>query len=350
MINLAKKENPKAQIILTGCCAKGGDFFEKEIEANNVFKIDDLNRDLLKLKVEKNNEKILYNPTERSRYFIKIQDGCEQFCTYCIIPYLRGKLQSRPEKEVVEEIKIAVKNGYKEIVLTGIHLGLYGKERGGKTNLSILLSKIVKIKGLGRVRLSSIEITEVTDDLINLMKNSKKICQHLHLPLQAGNDKILKLMKRPYNKKYFSDRVKKIRQAMPDIAITTDVIVGFPKESKKDFTGTYNFVKNIKFSGLHIFSFSAHKITPAFKLKPQIKSEVKKIRAEELRKLGRLLATEYQTHFKNKKFEVIIEKNTDILYRGKTQFYFDVKFSKENVIRPKSVKTFLPKMLIDIIL
>jgi threonylcarbamoyladenosine tRNA methylthiotransferase MtaB len=295
----------------------------------------------------------------RSRYFLKVQDGCEQFCTYCIIPYTRGKLQSRPMAEIIAEAKAAVKAGWQEIVLNGIHLGLFGinnvknkpspafghPSQGGDINLLKLLKVLVKIEGLKKIRLSSIEITEVGDDLIKFMAKEKKMCRHLHIPLQSGCDKILRLMKRPYDLKFFAAKVKKLREKMPDIAISTDVIVGFPGETEKDFKITENFIKKMKFSRLHVFSFSAHERTAAFKLPDRIKPEIIKSRSGALRKLSDELAASYEKKFAGKILEVVVEQNRSSRtgkfkgekMKGKTQYYFDIYFDKKDMIS-KSAK------------
>ena len=320
------------------------------------------------------------NDISRSRYFIKVQDGCRQFCTYCIIPYVRGDLRSRQAEEVIAEVKQALARGYREIVLCGIHLGLYGVDhvahnmehvttgschpeldsgsRGievkrGRTdnswipgqarddkmgerlgedriNLVTLLKQLIKIDGLGKIRLSSIEPNEVTDELIDLIKTSGKICRHLHIPLQSGNDKILKLMNRPYTTKRFSSKIKKIRQAVPGIALTTDVIVGFPGESVGDFDKTVAFIKKMKFSKVHVFPFSAHERTPASKMPGQVAENVKFERSKKLSALSGKLEKAYRQKFKGKKLAVIIDgRSKDGHYRGKTEYYFDVEFESK---------------------
>ena len=200
IINKARKENPNAIIILFGCWPKVYKIEAENLNVDYIFKTNESNKIIKILSKESWDKKDLLSEDDRARYFIKIQDGCEQFCTYCIIPYTRGKLKSRGEKEILKEINQAIKNGYQEIVLSGIHLGLYGKNKN--TNLIKQIKKIIKLEGLGRIRLSSIEINEVSDGLIKLMKTGK-VCKHLHIPLQSASYKILKLMNRPYTKKHF---------------------------------------------------------------------------------------------------------------------------------------------------
>jgi len=210
-----------------------------------------------------------------------------------------------------------------------------------KNNLVNLLKKLIKIKNLGRIRLSSIEISEVNDNLIKLIFDSKNICKHLHLPLQSGSDKILKLMNRPYDLKYYKNKIKKIRKLIPDIAITTDIIVGFPGETKKDFTDTYNFVKVMRFSRLHVFPFSAHEKTLAFKMPKKVSQKEIISRSKKLKKLGEKLKNEFKNKFIDKIVEVVIEKDIPInlRYSGKTEYYFKVEFTKNQIINKKGIKT-----------
>lgn len=352
-IERAKKENPGAKIILTGCWAK---VYEKEAQLSGVDYVcpldevgelareifshepDDFSCPSSELSLRKRNK-------DRSRYFIKVQDGCEQYCSYCIIPYTRGKLKSRPAEEVIKEIKTAVSEGYREIILSGIHLGLYGQEvkslpvgqagekLGVKKDLVCLLREILEIENLGRVRLSSIEVTEVNDELVILIVGNKRICKHLHVPLQAGCDKILKRMNRPYDTNYFREKVLKIRKLIPDMAITTDVIVGFPGETENDFEETVRFIKEMNFSKVHVFSFSAHERTPAAKMDGVVDKKEIKRRSSVLRKLSDELEKEYKNNFLGKELEVVVDgRSKEGNYRGKTEYYFDIDFGKGNII------------------
>ncbi len=360
MIKLAKKGNPNAKIILTGCWPKVYDI--KNIGVDFVVKTGDVRSLVKRISSQYREQPEFAAPlinsgiamTDRTRYFIKIQDGCEQYCSYCIIPYTRGKLKSRGEKEIICEIQKAVKTGYREIILSGIHLGLYGYSviagltrnpgrravkinsgshlRGGNCiNLVSLLKKLSKIKNLGRIRLSSIEITEVSDELVNLIAESNKICRHLHIPLQSGSDKILKLMNRPYDVKYFKNRIAKIKSKMPDIAISTDIIVGFPGESVKDFKDTEKLIKEIKFSRLHVFPFSAHEKTPAAKFPAQVEEKTLAQRAKTLRRLGVKLVEDYKNKFKGRELEIVVEQIKQDKIIGKTEFYFDIKTAKNQI-------------------
>ncbi|NCF75362.1 MAG: MiaB/RimO family radical SAM methylthiotransferase, partial [Xanthomonadaceae bacterium] len=277
----------------------------------------------------------------RSRAIIKIQDGCEQFCSYCIIPFTRGPSRSRDFKKTIEQARKLVKNGYQEIILTGIHLGLYGLDLQKKTNLTELLKQLVKIPNLKRIRLSSIEITEVNNNLVQLIKNNQKICRHLHIPLQNGSDKVLKSMNRPYSSKYFIEKVKKIKKEIADISITTDVIVGFPNENEKDFQETYNLCKKLNFSKIHTFSFSRRKGTKAYDFPHQIKKEIIKKRSLKLRKLSDRLAKYFAQKFVNKTLEVLSQGKKGDYFFGLTDNYLKVYFKgkvKNNFVKVKIKK------------
>ncbi len=332
MIAKARKENPQAKIILAGCWPRAKEIKKEEFGVD--FVLSDNNSQLWNYIFSKddgpidiNGQASLIAEQSRARYFIKVQDGCEQFCSYCIIPYTRGPLKSRPKEEIIREIKGAVQKGFREIVLSGIHLGLYGYNTDYK--LVNLVADILKIKNLGRVRLSSIELNEVTDDLIDLMAGNK-LCQHLHIPLQSGCDKILHSMNRPYNTEQFRKKINQIRKIVPQIAITTDIIVGFPRETDEDFLITKKFIKKINFSRLHIFSFSAHKKTPAYSMPNQIeKKEIAK-RAKILRKLSKKLEHGYQKKFKGKELEAVLENFNEKQAKLKTEYYFDVIQTKYN--------------------
>ncbi|WP_408954869.1 tRNA (N(6)-L-threonylcarbamoyladenosine(37)-C(2))-methylthiotransferase MtaB [Natroniella sp. ANB-PHB2] len=268
----------------------------------------------------------IQNFTERTRATIKIQEGCNQFCSYCIIPYARGSLRSRELDDVMAEAGRLVKHGFQEIVLTGIHLGEYGAD---KENLDLvkLIKELLTIAGLERIRLSSIEGTEVSEELIELIAESEKLCRHLHLPLQSGSDKVLKAMNRPYQVADFKKMIVMIREQVPEIAITTDVIVGFPGESEADFEKTYQLMKELEFSDAHIFKYSKREGTPAAGFKEQVHSKVKKKRSKKLRELTAELARNYQQQFIGQKLEVLLEESRDYktgLLTGLTDNYLRV--------------------------
>ena len=263
----------------------------------------------------------------RTRAFIKIQDGCENFCSYCIIPYVRGKCRSKNFQTVLEEIQNYVQHGYKEVVLTGIHTGNYGVDLG--TDFAALLREIVKINGLVRLRISSIEITELTDEVLQIIRDNDVIVDHLHIPLQAGSDKILRLMNRKYDLAYFKQKMEQIRKIRPDISLTTDIIVGFPSETEEDFQDTLSFVREVQFSKVHVFPYSRRSGTVAADMAEQVPGDVKKDRVRRLLALSKELETEYMKKFIGKTLPVLMEVNRTDYSLGHTSNYLLVKVPGE---------------------
>lgn len=263
----------------------------------------------------------------RTRAFIKIQDGCENFCSYCIIPYVRGKCRSKNFQTVLEEIQNYVQHGYKEVVLTGIHTGNYGVDLG--TDFAALLREIVKINGLVRLRISSIEITELTDEVLQIIRDNDVIVDHLHIPLQAGSDKILRLMNRKYDLAYFKQKMEQIREIRPDISLTTDIIVGFPFETEEDFQDTFSFVREVQFSKVHVFPYSRRSGTVAADMAEQVPGDVKKDRVRRLLALSKELETEYMKKFIGKTLPVLMEVNRTDYSLGHTSNYLLVKVPGE---------------------
>ena len=258
----------------------------------------------------------------RTRAFVKIQDGCENFCSYCIIPKVRGKCRSKDPKVALKEIETLVKNGYKEIILTGIHTGNYGVDIG--TNFANLLREIVKIDGLKRLRISSIEATELTDEVIDIIKNNDVIVNHFHIPIQSGSDAILKLMNRKYDVKYFKEVIDKIRKAKKDVSITTDIITGHPGENEEEFNKVLETVKEIEFSKLHVFPYSVRNGTPSANL-AQVPEYVKKDHTDKLLLLSQQFEIKYMKKFLGKRLEVLFETNKDGYSYGHTTNYLSVK-------------------------
>ncbi len=264
----------------------------------------------------------------RTRAFVKIQDGCENYCSYCIIPFVRGKCRSKNFKTVLEEITTLTQNGYKEIVLTGIHTGNYGRDLSEELNFANLLKEIVKVPNLKRLRISSIEITELNDEVLDVIKSYNIIVDHLHIPLQAGSNEVLKLMNRKYDLDYYRNKIKQIRLIRPNISITTDVIVGFPKETEELFNETYNFCKEIEFAKIHVFPYSLRNGTAAAKFPEQVDSKIKKERAKKLIELSNELELKYMNKFLNKKVEVLVETHNEEYSYGHTPNYLLVKIPK----------------------
>ena len=275
------------------------------------------------------------NEFDHTRAFIKIEDGCNNFCTYCIIPYARGPIRCKKHNDVINEIKTVVDNGYKEVVLTGIHTGKYNDDG---INLSGLVKMILdEVPNLDRLRLSSIEINEIDDEFIELMKNNKVLANHLHLPLQAGSDHILKLMNRRYDKAYFLNKINKIREVRKDIAISTDIIVGFPEETDEDFNETIEFSKLINFSKIHVFPYSKRNGTKAA-LMNQVKDYIKTERTKELIELSNKLEKNYYSNYINSNLEVIFEQKYNNYLIGHTSNFlqvivdYDEKYLKKNCL------------------
>ena len=244
----------------------------------------------------------------RSRAFFKVQEGCNQFCTYCIIPYTRGPLRSRSLEAVQREAENLSRQGFREVILTGIHLGAYGLDLPEKPSLADLMETVLKFFPTGRVRLGSLESVEVSPKLLNLIAENPRICRQLHLPLQSGTDKILKGMGRPYTVEKFRELLARIRENAPDIAVTTDIIVGFPGESEADFESTLEAVRGFGFSGIHVFPYSPRRGTPAAGFKEQVSEPEKRERVQRLQKLADEMSREFQRKFIGREVEVLWEE------------------------------------------
>ncbi len=286
----------------------------KEYQNKQITKIYDLN------KIEFENMKL--NNFDKTRAFVKIQDGCNNYCSYCIIPYTRGNIRSKEAAIVLDEIKCLVNNGHHEIVLTGIHTGHYNTET---YDLSDLINEICKIKNLTRLRISSIEITELNDKFLNTLKNNTILVDHLHIPLQSGCNKTLKEMNRKYDIDYFKNKINEIRKIRPLISITTDVIVGFPNETENDFKETINNIKDIAFSKIHVFPYSKRDNTKASLMSNQISENIKKERVKILLDLSKELENNYFNKFINKKTIFIPEVYKNDYIIGHTANYLLVK-------------------------
>ncbi|MDN4525444.1 tRNA (N(6)-L-threonylcarbamoyladenosine(37)-C(2))-methylthiotransferase MtaB [Fictibacillus fluitans] len=246
--------------------------------------------------------------TDRTRASLKIQEGCNNFCTFCIIPWARGLLRSRDSKEVIHQAQQLVNAGYKEIVLTGIHTAGYGEDLKDY-NFAMLLAELdEKVEGLKRLRISSIEASQISDEVIEVMNRSDKVVPHLHIPLQSGSNTVLQRMRRKYTMELFAERITKLKKALPGLAITSDVIVGFPGETEEEFMETYNFIRDHKFSELHVFPYSKRTGTPAARMEDQVPEEVKNERVHRLIELSDQLAKEYASNYEDEVVEVIPEE------------------------------------------
>lgn len=341
IIRQAVKKHENAVIVVMGCYSQVRSADIKEIDGVDIIIGNTKKSKVVSLVEEylKNKKSITeiddimhtdFEPMEldtfetRTRAFVKIQDGCNNFCSYCIIPYSRGNIRSKEKDDVVSEIKCLVKNGYKEVVLTGIHTGHYGKDKYDY-DFSDLLSELCKIDNLKRIRISSIEITELDSKFIDVLKNNKVIVNHMHIPLQSGCDKTLKEMNRKYDTKYYLDKINLIRSIRPNISITTDLIVGFPNETEEDFNNTLSFLRKVKFSKIHVFPYSRRKGTKADLMDNQIDEQTKHKRVKEVLKLSEELEIEYMNKFVNTDVLVLIEKFENGIISGHTENYIPVK-------------------------
>lgn len=341
IIRQAVKKHENAVIVVMGCYSQVRSADIKEIDGVDIIigntkksKVVSLVEEYLKNKKSITEiDNIMHTDFEameldtfetRTRAFVKIQDGCNNFCSYCIIPYSRGNIRSKEKDDVVSEIKCLVKNEYKEVVLTGIHTGHYGKDKYDY-DFSDLLSELCKIDNLKRIRISSIEITELDSKFIDVLKNNKVIVNHMHIPLQSGCDKTLKEMNRKYDTKYYLDKINLIRSIRPNISITTDLIVGFPNETEEDFNNTLSFLRKVKFSKIHVFPYSRRKGTKADLMDNQIDEQTKHKRVKEVLKLSEELEIEYMNKFINTDVLVLIEKYENGIISGHTENYIPVK-------------------------
>ncbi len=322
-VRKCKRMNPEAIIVVAGCYSQIAPKDVIGIEGVNlVIGTDDRNNIVNLIKNVTHEDKIEYvsdimkirefeemkvdQIKGKTRAFIKIQEGCNQFCTYCIIPYARGPIRSRKPQNVLDEVKRLVKNGFEEIVLTGIHVASYGKDLD--VTLLELIKDIHEIEGLKRIRTSSVEPNLLTEDFVSTIAGLEKVCDHYHMSLQSGTDETLKRMNRKYTTAEYQLIVDRLRRYIPGVSLTTDVIVGFPGETDEDFEATYEFVKSIGFSQMHVFKFSPREGTPAAKMTDQISPDVKNKRSERLIALGKSLEAQYAKTFVGESKEVIVER------------------------------------------
>lgn len=340
------RSNPQAQIVVTGCYA--------QTEPDELKKIDGVHHIIGH--GDKHNipdivlsqEKSLPSPSlvrrnilhehhfkqipetvfgNRTRPFLKIQDGCDTFCTYCIVPYARGRSRSMPFESVLKNIHCLKQAGFHEMVLTGVHLGAYGLDLSPKTSLTALLGHIRESNAMDRVRLSSIEPHELTQDIIELVTKTEIFCDHFHIPLQSGDDRILERMHRPYTSSFFMDLIVKIIDQVPDAAIGVDILIGFPGETEKAFENTYSLIEKLPVTYLHVFPFSPRPGTPASKYSQKVPQKTIKARCEKMRRLGNEKKRIFYETFMEKTVEVLIESKRDKstgLLKGITSNYIPV--------------------------
>lgn len=353
-IRRARKKNKNAIIIATGCYVQVAKDEIKKIEGIDIIIGNNEKNKIIEIIEEyrKNNLPIeqvsdimkqtdfldlgILTRKDKTRAVIKIQDGCDKYCTYCIIPFARGRVRSRNEDSIIAEAKALVASGVKEIVITGIHIASYGKDLKD-TNLCSLLIKLNKIEGLSRIRLGSLEPTILTNEFVNKIKNLKKLCNHFHLSLQSGCNETLKRMNRHYTVEEFKNVVERLRKAFPEVMLTTDIIVGFPGETEEEFKKTYYYLKNIKFYKMHVFPYSKREGTKASKMQKQISQVVKEQRSKKLIELSNENEKEYLKKYIGKNLDVLFEKKEGEFIKGHTSNYLEVKVenkqTKENEIK-----------------
>lgn len=342
LIRRATRTNPEAAIVVTGCYAQTAPEKVEAIPGVNVIvgtqdrqQIVDLVEEAvanqLQVKAVANimaadhfEDIPLFHIPGRTRAFLKIQEGCTNFCTYCIIPFARGPLRSRPLSSVVSEAEKMVAAGFREIVLTGIHLGAYGRDHENNLELTDAIQAILDVKGLMRLRLGSLESIEISEQLINLMRKDKRLCPHLHLPLQAGHDHILSKMNRHYTTAEFEQLIASIRAQVDDIAISTDIIVGFPGETQEMFEEALTFIERMHFARIHVFPYSKREGTPAASFPGQIAEQDKKNRAHQLQVVADKAAKDFNNRFIGKTVDVLFEGEEDGVIDGLAGNYIRV--------------------------
>ncbi|MGL6106585.1 tRNA (N(6)-L-threonylcarbamoyladenosine(37)-C(2))-methylthiotransferase MtaB [Romboutsia sp.] len=356
-IRRVKKKNPDAIIAVVGCYSQVSPEEILEIEEVNLVmgtndrrkiveeikKIDSSQKsstvdDIMKVKAFEEIE--ISQANGKTRAFMKIQDGCDRFCSYCIIPYARGRVRSRDLNSIIDEVKKLVTNGYKEVVLTGIHVASYGKDlKNEEVNLLNVIKTINNIDGIERIRLSSVEPILFTEEFVKEVSQMEKVCTHYHLSLQSGCDETLKRMNRRYTTEEYKAIVDRLRENIPNVAITTDVIVGFPGETNDEFNNTYEFLRDIELSQMHIFKYSPRKGTPAATMENQIDPQMKQFRSDKLLNLSKENFDKFANKFIGQELDVLFEQNiVEDRYEGLTPNYIRVVVKSDKDIQGKIIK------------
>lgn len=341
MIRRIKREYPNSILVVAGCSSQNKQEIYENLDIDILIgnkdksKIDILLKEYIKTHkryVKFYNDRkldfedMLISDYNHIRAFIKIEDGCDNFCSYCIIPYVRGSVRSKNFETVIKEAKLLTQKGHKEIVLTGIHTGHY-MDNG--YDLTDLINELSKIEDLLRIRISSIEITELNDKFLNMLSTNKKVCDHLHIPLQAGSDEILKKMNRKYDLKYYEEKIKKIRMIRPDISITTDIIVGFPYETDELFNETLEFSRKMNFSKIHVFPYSIRLGTSAANMPNQVDESIKKERVKKLMDLSETMEKEYYNKFVGKELDILVEECDNNVSIGHSSNYLMIRLNEK---------------------
>lgn len=341
MIRRARRCNENAVIVATGCYAQVRPEAVAGLEGINIVigtkdrsKVVDIVEQyqaengvlnaVTDIKGEKEFERLKVSKLkDRTRAYIKIQEGCNRYCTYCIIPYARGPVRSRHPEDVIDEVKTLANNGFKEVVLTGIHIASYGVDLDNIT-LADIIEQVHAVDGIERIRFSSMEPKAVDDEFVARMAKLPKVCEHYHLSLQSGSDATLKKMNRRYTSDEYAAACDRLRKAFPDVAVTTDIIVGFPTESDENFNESYDFAKRVKLSKIHVFPYSPKTGTPAAKIRPQVPPDVKSERSHKMLELSESLNREFMSKYIDKNMEVLFERLEGDYYEGHTRNYIKV--------------------------
>lgn len=357
-IRHAKKENPNAVVAVTGCYsqtepdavaeipevdvmvgtsgrARIVEFVEEALRGKRIINRCDIMQ-------QREFEELCITPSQsRIRANVKIEDGCNNFCSYCIIPYARGPVRSRRLENIVEEVRRLSENGFAEIVLTGIHIGSYGKDTGS-IGLIDVIEAVCAVDGIKRVRLGSIEPVIITGDFTERAARLEKLCPQFHLALQSGCDATLKRMKRRYTTEEFYNAVTRLRRSIKDVSVTTDLMVGFPGESDEEFEQSYNFCKKIGFMQMHVFKYSVRRGTAAEKMENQVPEQVKDLRSEKMLALAKEMKKAFYDSYKGREAEVLVEQRMkNGKYHATTANYMDVYIESDDDLRGKIVKTVL---------
>lgn len=341
MIRRARRQNENSIIVATGCYAQVAPQTVAEIEGINIVigtkdraKVVEIVENyraengvlnaVTDIKGEKEFERLkVSNLKDRTRAYIKIQEGCNRYCTYCIIPYARGPVRSRKPEDVIDEVRTLAENGFKEVVLTGIHVASYGLDLENIT-LADIIEQVHSVEGIERIRFSSMEPKAVDDEFVARMARLPKVCEHYHLSLQSGSDTTLKKMNRRYTSEEYEKACERLRKAFPDVAITTDIIVGFPTETDENFKESYDFAERVRLSKIHVFPYSPKTGTPAAKIRPQIAPDVKNERSHKMLELSNRLNREFMSQYTGRTVEVLFERLEGDYYEGHTRNYIKV--------------------------
>lgn len=351
MIRRAKRLNPQTKIIVTGCYAQLDPKTIQQIDGVNLIigtqdraKVVDLIEAYGSSSQAHNAVHDIFETSQfeelnwahpasnRARSYLKIQEGCNNYCAFCIIPYTRGKLKSRGVEDIYHEARRLDEQGFKEVVLTGIHLGNYGVDLGRQVDLADVVKMLLERTHISRIRLGSIESVEISEELVNLIATNERVCPHLHLPLQSGSEEILRKMRRHYHLQEYVDLISSLRARIPDLAVTTDLIVGFPGETEELFAETMATLKELRFAGVHVFPYSKRNGTAAATFPDQVSEAVKKERVHAAEKVAEQTATDYRRSFIGKTTNVLLEQQTeDGAWKGFTPHYCQLKIKGEGL-------------------